>query len=760
MRVKRWLALALVLALVMSAAAPMAFAAELEEPDGGMVGTQQALQEEPAGAEPREQEWDWEESAEAGTQEEPEDVSEPEELLPDPEEPEESEAEEPGEGASEGEAETGTESDALCPEGSVTGFVGSGPVQKLNITDANRPALEELTQQMPERLPMLVEGTQQSIPVSWYCVGEDYGQEQSYYYQFSPRWDTERWPLAQGLSVVEEAPYVAVFVSGEELGAQSAQSVELECYTFFTTKMGLNSAAACGILANIYNECAFKPNNLQQIYEKKLKYTDETYTAAVDNGTYKNFVHDSAGYGLVQFTWWELKRDLLAYARKKGKSIGDTQTQLEYLQISLGAKRTSDMKKIPNTANGAYQAGKYFCDEYEKPGLKEQPVARARLARDTFWPKYKNAYARAKTGLPNALEAPELASLTPTAAGLRFVWNGREGATKYRVFRKGETGSWVRLGDTAQLSWTDETAASGKTWSYTVYCLNASGKRVSSYDPVGLSRTFWRAPVIKSLCNTAKGVRLSWNSRGCPGYLVSRKRKGQSAWEQPELVTKCSWVDTGAVSGQTYVYAVSCADLEGRALSKRQSKTILCLEAPVLKGVSNVSRGIRVRWKGSAGVSGYWVCRRQVNGKWKRIAVLKGKGRGEYIDRSTARKNGAVYEYTVRAYSGSTLSGYTNPGDAICRLNAPKLKSVSYRKGKLTAKWSRGARAQGYELRLVRGAEVKRVLLNGGGRVRYTLPKDKELKKGKWKVIVRSWRTAGGKIRFSAWSGSKKCKIT
>ena len=50
-------------------------------------------------------------------------------------------------------------------------------------------------------------------------------------------------------------------------------------------------------------------------YESKLGYNDDSYTAAVDNGTYTNFGNDSAGYGLVQFTYSGYKKGLLEYAK-------------------------------------------------------------------------------------------------------------------------------------------------------------------------------------------------------------------------------------------------------------------------------------------------------------------------------------------------------------------------------------------------------------------------------------------------------------
>ena len=42
--------------------------------------------------------------------------------------------------------------------------------------------------------------------------------------------------------------------------------------------------------------------------------SDDSYTEAVDAGTYKNFVHDAAGYGLAQWTYSTRKENLLKFA--------------------------------------------------------------------------------------------------------------------------------------------------------------------------------------------------------------------------------------------------------------------------------------------------------------------------------------------------------------------------------------------------------------------------------------------------------------
>ena len=96
----------------------------------------------------------------------------------------------------------------------------------------------------------------------------------------------------------------------------------------FLTGKGLNSYGAAGLMGNLFAESGLNPHNLQNTYEKKLGYTDDDYTDAVDSGKYTGFVHDSAGYGLAQWTFWSRKEALLNYVKAAGASIGDLETQL------------------------------------------------------------------------------------------------------------------------------------------------------------------------------------------------------------------------------------------------------------------------------------------------------------------------------------------------------------------------------------------------------------------------------------------------
>ena len=101
----------------------------------------------------------------------------------------------------------------------------------------------------------------------------------------------------------------------------------------FLKKEGFNDYGVAGLMGNLYAESGLLPNNLQNTFNSKLGLSDEEYTKRVDNGTYTNFVHDSAGYGLAQWTYYSRKQNLLNFAKSKRKSIGDLEIQLQIQSI-------------------------------------------------------------------------------------------------------------------------------------------------------------------------------------------------------------------------------------------------------------------------------------------------------------------------------------------------------------------------------------------------------------------------------------------
>lgn len=139
---------------------------------------------------------------------------------------------------------------------------------------------------------------------------------------------------------------------------------ELKMFDFFAAK-GFTAEGIFGMLGNIKDESGGNPRNLQNSYEKKLGYTDDSYTEAVDSGAYTNFIHDAAGYGLAQWTYSTRKENLLKFARRQGDSIGDFDMQLAFMYQELQGYKT--LFAILKTTDSIREASDAFMTQYEKP---------------------------------------------------------------------------------------------------------------------------------------------------------------------------------------------------------------------------------------------------------------------------------------------------------------------------------------------------------------------------------------------------------
>lgn len=158
----------------------------------------------------------------------------------------------------------------------------------------------------------------------------------------------------------------------------------------FLKAQGLNDCGIAGLMGNLYAESGLKPTNLQNTYEKKLGYTDAEYTAAVDQKIYTNFVNDSAGYGLAQWTYYSRKQNMLDFHNKKGKSIGDLNTQLEFLVHELTNNYKTTVWEVLKTAKTVLEASNAVLLKFERPADQSTAVQNKRAS---FGQEYYDKYA-------------------------------------------------------------------------------------------------------------------------------------------------------------------------------------------------------------------------------------------------------------------------------------------------------------------------------------------------------------------------------
>ncbi|MBQ9415200.1 MAG: InlB B-repeat-containing protein [Clostridia bacterium] len=153
-------------------------------------------------------------------------------------------------------------------------------------------------------------------------------------------------------------------VLSTSLSVVAVSENETTIYHYLKNEMGLNTAAACGVLANIEKESDFNPHKLG------------------DNGT---------SYGICQ---WHNSRwdDLKTYCNNNGYDWTTVSGQLRFLKYELAAsypKVNSYLQSVADTASGAYDAAYYWCYYFEVPADKANvSVVRGNLAKNTYWPRY------------------------------------------------------------------------------------------------------------------------------------------------------------------------------------------------------------------------------------------------------------------------------------------------------------------------------------------------------------------------------------
>jgi len=211
------------------------------------------------------------------------------------------------------------------------------------------------------------------------------------------------------IAVVLTASLTAIPVA-----AESSAENERYIYTYLTTEMGLNTAAACGIMANIYYETNF--------------------TADISASGY---------YGLFMY-WSGLTNELINWCANNGQDRTTVQGQMAFFNWKMENSYQSllgKLRALTNTAESAYSSADMFCREFERPGNMEYECSkRGSFASGTLFPRYA-------TGSENDTPtlSPEV-TLTYTATVTASALNIRTGpGTTYHVTKSIPRGTSVQV---------------------------------------------------------------------------------------------------------------------------------------------------------------------------------------------------------------------------------------------------------------------------------------------------------------------------
>lgn len=164
---------------------------------------------------------------------------------------------------------------------------------------------------------------------------------------------------------------------------QGGTNIQTVCLTL--KQSGASDNGIAGVMSNINFESGFLSTNLENKYEQILGYNDQSYTAAVDNGSYNNFVNDSAGYGLCQWTYYTRKAALLNSAKSNGVSIGDVGNQISFLFRELKNGYSGLYNAIMSGSESVESIASNFCHNFENPANHTQcDTTRASYARSYY----------------------------------------------------------------------------------------------------------------------------------------------------------------------------------------------------------------------------------------------------------------------------------------------------------------------------------------------------------------------------------------
>ena len=117
---------------------------------------------------------------------------------------------------------------------------------------------------------------------------------------------------------------------------------------------------------------------------------------------------------------------------------------------------------------------------------------------------------------------------------------------------------------------------------------------------------------------------------------------------------------------------------------------------PKLISATNVNGGVKVKWSLSGDAKGYYLYRKNKDGKWERIKEISDKNTVSYVDKKPLVK--ATNTYTVRAVSKSGLSSYYKKGVSTHYLATPKLVSAKPTTSGINVTWEAVKGAENYNI--------------------------------------------------------------
>lgn len=304
---------------------------------------------------------------------------------------------------------------------------------------------------------------------------------------------------------------------------------------------GLTPEGTAGLMGNLYSESAgFFPNRVEFLCIKRLKeyygkdYTDSSYTAEVDSGVIgrDRFLNPipgkQYGYGLVQWTTPSRKAGLYDLCKKRGVSISDLQTQLDYLMQELTEKYPTILKILKSTGSIKEASDKVLKDFESPANWSQWSASREQYGQDIYNRYYSPSgsvddvlsVAAAEIGYLEKASNKDLDSFTGNAGSNNYTKYWRDVYPAYQAQAWCACFvSWVLMKVYGQT----EAKRLLKHWPY-VYCPDLAAKTTNKVPKRGSIIIFFRNGVyahtgfVESV-NGNKITTIEGNTSGASGIV-------------------------------------------------------------------------------------------------------------------------------------------------------------------------------------------------------------------------------------------------
>ena len=281
-------------------------------------------------------------------------------------------------------------------------------------------------------------------------------------------------------------------------------------------------------------------------------------------------------------------------------------------------------------------------------------------------------------------------------------WTKVDGAAQYEVYRSdtGKVDSYKIIRRTAVLTYTDTTAAAGKTYYYMVRSINGSttGKFCAA-RPIAVPGALGVPTMTLTTASNGNPV-IKWTKvNGAAQYEVYRSDTGKAnTFRIIRRTAGLTYTDTSTAAGKTYYYVVRAINGSNAGKFCAAKSVAVALGVPTMTLTTASNGNPVIKWTKVNGAAQYEVYRSDT-GKPNTFRIIRRTAGLTYTD--TAAAADKTYYYVVRAINDSTAGKFCAAKSIKCTttLSVPfMLFLTNASSGKPVISWTKVNGASQYEI--------------------------------------------------------------